>query len=100
MNFFRARRARARRARGWKQLYGREVAITSRILRRAGSLGSAHPKIPIVAFRKKILDGGVFWVQDPFTACGNPVSRRRYVDICTAPVIGYFLLYLCFRRVP
>ena len=32
---------------------------------------SAQPKMPIVPFRKKTLDGRVFWVQDLFTECDD-----------------------------
>jgi hypothetical protein len=32
---------------------------------------TAQPKIPIVHFRKKILDGRVPLVQDPFTECDD-----------------------------
>jgi hypothetical protein len=59
---------------------------------------SAQPKIPNVAFRKKILEGRVFRDQDLFTECENLVFRRRLVDIHTAPVISFFPFYLCLRR--
>ena len=61
---------------------------------------SAQPKILIVAFRKKILEGRVFQDQDLFTECDNLVFRRRLVDILihTAPVIIFLPFYLCLRR--
>ena len=47
---------------------------------------SAQPKMPIVHFCKKILDGRFFWVQDLFTEYDDRFFRRRYVDIHTSPV--------------
>jgi len=38
---------------------------------------SAQQKMPIVAFRKKILDGRVARVQDLFTEYDNRFFRRR-----------------------
>ena len=56
--------------------------------------------MPIVAFRKKILDGHIFWVQDLFTECENLVFRGRWVDIHTKPATSHFPSYLCPTRVP
>jgi hypothetical protein len=47
----------------------------------------AQPTMPIVDFRKKILDEQVFWAQDLFTGCDNPGFRRRSVNTCTAVFI-------------
>ena len=62
---------------------------------------SAQPKMPIVHFCKKILDGRVPPVQDPFTGCDYRFFRRSKVDTCIypAPVTIYFPSYLCIRRV-
>jgi hypothetical protein len=49
----------------------------------------AQPKMPIIASRKKILDGGVFWVRDLFTECDNRVFRRMSVNIHAAPVTNW-----------
>jgi hypothetical protein len=50
---------------GWKVIITFHLFAESRIT----WIESAQPKIPIVHFRKKILDGRVPPAQDPFTEC-------------------------------
>jgi hypothetical protein len=57
-------------------------------------IGSAQPKMPIVHFRKKILDGRVPPVQDTFTECDDRFFRKKIGKYsCCA---GHYLLSVLF----
>jgi hypothetical protein len=54
-------------------------------------IASAQPKMLIVHFCKKILDGQVFWVHDPFTKCDNRFfsEEDRWIFILRQSLVGF-----------
>jgi hypothetical protein len=76
---------------------GQSTRLQSELI--SDHLDPCMDRMPIVAFRKKILDGRVPWLVDFFYGMRRSVFRRRLVNIYTGPATNWFPFYSCFRRV-